>query len=138
MAYAASITATRRWVAGRLHLRIEIAETEAAAGSEWSYGDGAGEYLPEIGTITSYQAKLTAGTGTTIAPRLGKATGWSDDTQNQITQSPTASAQHHDQSLVRYTAAAGARPAIFGKSTVDAAADNSIATIIELVEGHLP
>ena len=138
MAYTATITSVTRVISGRRHIRLVISETEAAAASEWSWGDSSGEDLPAIGTITLYQSTLTAGTATTIAPRLGKATGWSDDSQDAVTGPPTAAAYHQDQTIVRFSHDGTARPALYGQSVPDAGADNTISTIIDIVEGHLP
>lgn len=136
MAYAATVTVTRRTISGRRHYTVEVTETEAAAASEWSTAQA--DDLPAIGTITHFQATLTAGSAATIQPRLGKATGWANDTQGEITRQSTAAAHINDAGLVRYSIPEGTVPRLFGRSTVNAGADNTVVTIIEIVEGHLP
>lgn len=139
MAYAAAITETITYDGGRRTITLEINETEGATTSEFSYGDGDGEYLPPMGTITSYKCDIVSGTATTIAPRVGLAAAWSDSTENEVAQAPAASAFYHDETLIRYTTAnSGARPALYFRSTPDSGADNTITTIIVIVEGHLP
>jgi len=131
MAYAAAITASTQHdpTVGRIYT-FEIAETEAAAASEFELVG-----VPQMGTITLYQATLTSGTGTTIQPRIGKATGWSDSTQNAVAGQDAAAAHIHDVTRVEYTLAKGAS-SLFVRSTVDADTDNAISTIVTIVKGH--
>ncbi len=128
MAYAAAVTESSRGAdGGRLHWAMSIAETEAAAGSEWSIGG-----LPNRVTIFSYKATLTAGTGTTINPILGNAGSFTASTQGHIATNDTTAAHINDQTALRCYLPTGA---LYGRSTVDADTDNTIATEILIVEG---
>jgi hypothetical protein len=128
MAYAGVVTedgvgsdgGRRQWVK-------KIAETEAAAGSEWVITD-----LPKRVTIYSYEATLTAGTGTTINPALGNTSGFTASTQGHIATNDTTAAHINDQTVLRAYLPSGI---LYGRSTVDANTDNTIATVICIVEG---
>ena len=82
MAYAGTATIASKGSDGqRGHWAVTIAETEAAAGSEWSVGG-----LPQRVTIFSYKATITAGTGATVNPILGNAAArLAGDTARQAT-----------------------------------------------------
>lgn len=129
MAYAATTNVEKRTISGRRHYIVTISESDASATDEWSV-DG----LPNIGTILLYQATLESGTGTTIQPKLGKVTGWTQATQDDITEQASAAAHVKDQTPVRYVLEAGHQ--LFGISTVDAGADNVVETVLVIAEGH--
>ena len=127
MAYAGTPTITKTSIGGRSHFTVTIAETEAAAGSEWS--------VPGLGlrvTIYSYRATLTAGTGTTVNPILGSAAAFTASTQGHIATNATTAAHINDQTVLRCYLPTGV---LYGRSTVDAAADNTVATEIMIVDG---
>lgn len=131
MAYAATVAVSYKGaVNGRETFLVTITETEAAAASEWSVTG-----LPDIGTITHYQATLTAGSGATINPILGKAASFSADTQNHIATNTNTAVHINDGARTPYTLQGGAGT-IYGRSTVNAGADNSISTLFVVVEGH--
>lgn len=134
MAYSSTVTVSPTKISGRRAWVIEVAETEAAAASEWS--TALTDDLPHVFTITHFQATLTAGTGTTITPRLGAATGFTDSTQDHIATQGTAGAHIHDASAVPVTIDLNQTPRIFGNSQVDAGTDNSVTTKLVIVEGH--
>ena len=113
-------------LAGRTYYMIEVTETDAAAASEWQIT------VPSIGEILLYQATLVSGSGTTIQPRVGKSSGWSDDTQDHVGGQDTAAAAIHDATPLPY-ALAGAT--MYGRSTVDAGADNEVTTLLVIREG---
>ena len=132
MAYAAAVT-TRvvPGPAGRRQWVITIAETEAAATSEWSV-----EGLPACGTITHYQSTITSGTGVSIAPKIGKVTGWTASTQNEVMPQLTAAAHHNRSAPQVYTLPTTAK--LFGRSGVNAGTDNVILTVMVITEGQVP
>lgn len=127
--YSATVTVTTSKAQGVRAWTVTIVETDAAAASEWSVVG-----LPAVGTITHYQSTLVSGTGTTIAPTLGKTTGWTASTQNEISIQGTAAAHFNDQTRARYNL--GTTSTIFGISTVDAGTDNVVHTTFTVVEGH--
>jgi hypothetical protein len=156
VAYSATVTCTTHTISGRRGMIIQIVEADAAATSEWKTTHTAGTNpvtldgtsgldIPifPVGTITLYQSELVdaTSTGTTIAPRMGKASGWTNGTQDEISRQATPAAFFRDTTHVPYAfnpaGAGGVKPKIFGKSTVDAGTDNDIITLIHIVEGHV-
>ena len=122
------------WVpAGRGAYRqtITIAETDAASASEWEVSG-----LPQSCVLVSIKGQLTAGTGTTIGPyELGAATGWSSNTMDDLgTSSIAAAAFMADQTALILPIGSGG--SLYGRSKVDAAADNSITTQLVLELGE--
>ena len=85
-----------------------------------------------MGTIRSYKATLTGGTGTTIQPRLGRASSFTDDTQDHLRTEATATAHVHNQSGLRYYASGGS---LFVNSAPNLGADNSVSTQLLITEG---
>ena len=129
MAYASSVTSVSRIDAGRKVTTYTITETEAAATSEWSLA------LPdEAVTITLYEATLTAGTGTTVQPKIGLATNPTANTAGYLDQIATAAAYVRGPENIRVKSGA---KTLYGRSTVDAGSDNSITTVVEVAAGHL-
>ena len=123
---------TRTRVGGRKIVRITFVETGATSTSEWSVSDG---MIPSIGTVKLYKADLTAGTGTTIQPKMGRATAPTVDTQDWIGQISPAAGAINDAAPLYY---AGLTGTIYGRSTPNnAAGDHTIYTEIEIVEGHI-
>lgn len=137
MAYAHTVTVTtsRRPMDGRRMWRIVIAETECAATSEWDVApaDCAGHPLPAEGTITLYAAVKTAGTAATLRPMLSDTTAPASTQIGWIGQQSAAAASVHDATSLRYSGLA----TLYGRTTPDAGADNSITTEITIVEGHI-
>lgn len=130
MAYAATILSRRTTVErGRRHVTVTVRETEAATASEFTIPG-----LPPKGKIVSYKATKVAGTGATINPRLGLATGFMDNTQNHLATNSTTAAHINDQVQLRYQTVDEAGE-LFVNSNVDAAADNTIDTEIMVAEG---
>lgn len=137
MAFAQSAVTRIEWVhGGRRFIHISFSETEAAATSEWSVTG-----LPRCLTLLRYKATLTAGTGTTINPRLGRATSWTASTQNDIGTNTTTAAHITDQTKVAIIlteiTAGDDRGTLFGKSQANnAAADHAISTELTFCVGH--
>ena len=128
MAYAGTATIASKGSDGqRGHWAVTIAETEAAAGSEWSVGG-----LPQRVTIFSYKATITAGTGVTVNPIHGNAAAFTASTQGHIATNATTAIHINDQTVLRCYLPTGT---LYGRSTVNAGTDNTIATEILIVEG---
>lgn len=127
-AYSGTSTKVTGSVSGRAVYTVTLTETEAAAGSEATITG-----LPQRGTIISYKATLTAGTGTTIDPVGGRAAAFVASTQNHIFSNGTAAAHIHNQDPVRYYSSTGT---LYIRSTPNnAAADHTITTEILIVDG---
>ena len=120
---------------GRTATLYKIVETAVAVATEYSIA------APTFGTIVSFKSELVSGTGTTIQPILGIATGFTADTFEEISQINTAAAFINDITAIPYAlAAAFSAPSqnvgtITIRSTPDAAADNAVTTIIIIVHG---
>lgn len=133
MAYSATVTVEKIQRGPRRAWIVRCTETDAAATSEWTIPNSA--QLPEFGTITLYKADLTAGTGTTIQPKVGRATGPTAATMDWVGQISAAAAYINDATPLRYSGLGDGR-VLYIRSTVDAGADNAISTEITIVEGH--
>jgi len=133
MAYTQSEpVVTRTMNGGRYIWRVSFTETEASSTSQWTVSDGS---LPLSGTIILYTATRTAGTGTTIQPEIGRATGWTINTQDHIARQTSAAAHIHDSTGAIY-ALVTASPALFGRSTPNSAvADHTIYTELLIIDG---
>lgn len=131
MAYVSTVTGPAiKVIRGRAHYRWTVVETGAAPTDTFTL-PGA----PSVGTLTLYRANLTAGTGTTINPRLGRTVGFATTTNDVIGVNSTTAALINDASNLRYAGLVASN--IFGRSYPDnAAADHSITSEIEIVEGH--
>lgn len=116
-------------IKGRATYRWTVAETGAAPTDTWTI-TGA----PAVGTISLYRANLTAGTGVTINPRLGRTLAFTTLTNDVIGVSATTAALINDGTPLKYSGLTQA--SIFGRSLPsNAAADHSILTEIVIVEG---
>jgi hypothetical protein len=128
MAYAQTTpTITSRMIGDDLHYVIEYTETDTATASEASVSG-----LPTHGRIVSYQATLTAGAGSTIAPEGGNTGSWSDSTQAEVMSSPTAAAHIHETQAIPYYASAGV---LYFRAAPDSGTDNAVSTRIMILEG---
>ena len=117
-------------IKGRATYRWTVSETGAAPTDTFTL-TGA----PPIGTVVLYRANLTAGTGATINPRLGRTLAFTTTTNDVIGVSATTAALINDASNLRYAGLTGAK--IYGRSfPSNAAADHSVSTEIVVVEGH--
>lgn len=131
MAYAAAVTVTGPVIsAGRRHWFVTCAETEAAAASEWSFDTGLS--VGACVSIVHYVGVLVSGTGTTIQPKYGTATGIA--AIDERAEFSAAAATVSDASAVSFCTADGK---VYVRSTVDAAADNVVNTRITYVEGAI-
>jgi len=130
MPYASTVVGpTINVIKGRATYRWTIAETGAAPTDTWTI-TGA----PAVGTVTLYRANLTAGTGVTINPRLGRTLAFTTTTNDVIGVSATTNALVNDGTNLKYSGLTAGK--IFGRSLPsNAAADHSISTEIVIVEG---
>lgn len=131
MAYAATATvAENRTISGRRYVVVTISESDASATDEWSV------QLPfSVGQIVLYNATLTGGAGNTINPRLGRASGWTANTQDDLATNNSTAANIQDQSKLAFYIDSGGT--LYGVSQVDTGTDNTIETEIHIVEGVL-
>jgi hypothetical protein len=116
---------------GVTYITYEVTETSAAAADEWSIP------LPPGGqyTLHLYQAELQSGTGTTIQPEIGIAAAWTVDDLDHVVQASAADASQRISDSVPISIPGDDPPTLYVRSTVDAAADNTIATRITLILG---
>jgi len=130
MPYASTVVGpTISVIKGRATYRWTISETGAAPTDTWTI-TGA----PAVGTVTLYRANLTAGTGVTINPRLGRTLAFATTTNDVIGVNSTTAALINDGTNLKYSGLTAGK--IFGRSLPsNAAADHSISTEIVIVEG---
>ena len=140
MAYAATVTIKRFTVTGRRHFQVLITESEAGAATETALVDSAGTsadvQLPAVGRIAWVKATLTGGSGTTIDPRIGRASGWTASTQDDIHENGAAAA--HIATEPNAPSTLGADADLYWQSVVDAGADNTTSIELMIVEGLAP
>ena len=101
-------------------------DTDVQAGSEATVDN-----LPKRGIIKRFTARLTSGTGTTINPSIGRAAGFSPNTQDQVLAAPGAAA-HVDAGPVYYFSNDGT---LFVVATPDAGTDNAVSYELLIVAG---
>lgn len=131
MPYAATVSAVRRtMINGRRHYRWTVTETLGSPTTEFNLAGA-----PPTGTMTLYEAKLTAGTGTLLNPRVGRTAGFALTDVGAHTSTLTA-AVISDATNLRYSGLTGGK--LYCRNYPNnAAADHSISTEIEIVEGHI-
>jgi len=130
MPYAATVVGpTINVIKGRAHYRWTIAETGAAPTDTFTI-TGA----PAIGTVMLYRANLTAGTGATINPRLGRTAAFTTTTNDVIGVNATTAALINDSTPLKYSGLTAGN--IYGRSLPsNAAADHAVSTEIVIVSG---
>lgn len=124
MAYAFT---TNDGVRSGKRLIITVKETDAASSSEWGP-----IRVPKAFRVKRITCTLDSGSGTTVAPTLGSASGWSASSQQEIVGAPTTPAAHIDDAT-EFDASAP-HGLLYGKSGVDSGSDNVIDTTIILEE----
>lgn len=132
MPYAATVSPVRKsMISGRWHYRWTVTETLASQTTEFTL-DGA----PPIGTVTLYRAVRDAGTGTLLNPRLGRTAGFATTGNDCIGVNSATASPINDASNLRYAGLVGGK--MYCRNYPDnAAADHTIYTEVEIVEGHL-
>jgi hypothetical protein len=120
---------------GQTATLYKIVETSVQASTEYSI------VAPTFGTIVAFKAQLVSGTGATIKPILGTATGFTADTFEEIADTATAAAYINDVTVIPYALgnAFVASPQNVGtmtiRSTPNAGTNNAVTTIIVIVHG---
>lgn len=130
MAYASTVSGPSiSTIAGKKHYRWTITETEAGQANDFVL-TGA----PAVGTIKLYRSVLTAGTGTTINPRIGRTNNFALTGNDWIGTNSVTAALINDASDLRYTGLTSGK--IYCRSyPSNAATDHSISTEVEVIEG---
>jgi len=127
MAYAVAVTYRRKENGA---LSIVVVETDAAAASETPKIK-----VPKAGRIRRVTGRVDTGvsTGTTIDTRIGRAPGWTANTEEEIAgdNSSLPAASFSDITEVPYYSPDGA---MYLRSTVDAGTDNRIIHEIEVIQ----
>ena len=135
MAYAAVVTGPfvvpKGAGEGGEGMAFKIVETEAAAATEYEL-----QGCPTLGRIVAFKAELVSGTGTTIQPQIGLATGFTLNQVEHVATAAAAAAFINDVAAIPYvglgafTVPPTDTSSIFVRSTLDAAADNEVHTFI--------
>jgi hypothetical protein len=131
---AVTVTGAVEVVGNRRVIRIRAVETGISSSSEWSTS-GLDINLPGAGYVQQLQAVRTAGTGTTIQPRIGKATGWADSTIDAVCGVATPAAYHNEGIPAPFCFGPSQARVLYFRSTPDnAAADHSVETLVVITE----
>lgn len=131
MAYTATVTGptTRVRADGTTEFYWSITEVEARDTSEfWIEG------APTSGKITLYRATKTAGTGTTINPKLFRVESGTVSTQDHIGTNSSTAASINDSSDLEYNGLVANRIRV-RSSPNSVATDHAISTEIVIIEG---
>jgi hypothetical protein len=123
MAYAASVTVTRRGG----EIRVTISETEAASTSEASIDLGVQKFR-----VHRQICQLTAGSGSTVDPILGNATAPSG--ANIILENDTA-ASTCDNAITGGVTGYSSTGTLYHRSQVDSATDNTVVSVYHITVG---
>jgi len=123
MAYAASVTVTRRGG----EIRVTISETEAASTSEATIDLGVQKFR-----IHRQICQLTAGSGSTVDPILGNATAPSG--ANIILENDTAAATA-DNAITGGVTGYSSNGTLYHRSQVDSATDNTVVSVYHITVG---
>lgn len=126
------VTVQKTVDAGRLAWRVLVVETNVADVNEVEIEGG----FPAEGTITSYEADLLAGTGTTINPMLGKAAAFVEDDPDHIATQSEAAARINDNTSLQYSGLQDGKLYLQSGAN-NAAADHNITTRFTVVAGHV-
>lgn len=123
MAYAASVTVTRRGG----EIRVTISETEAASTSEATIDLGVQKFR-----IHRQICTLSSGSATTVDPILGNATAPSG--ANVILENDTAAATC-DNSVTGGVTGYSSNGTLYHRSQVDSASDSTVVSIYHVTVG---
>jgi hypothetical protein len=132
MAYAQSALSVAQYtIAGRRHWKISYTETGVDTAVDGT-ADATVSGLPHFCTLLAIKATLTGGTGTTINPKLGHASGFAASTQNHIGTAASTAAHINEQGATYFYTSSGS---IYVRSSPDAAADNAVSVELLICEG---
>lgn len=127
-AYAQAVASPIAQVGGRNQYLVSYSETSSRDTTEITITG-----VPICGTIVAYRASLTAGTGTTIHPRLGTSAGFSADSINEILEATQTAATINEVGSAPYCTASGTL--YMRNAPNNAATDHAITTRILIVAG---
>jgi hypothetical protein len=88
--------------------------------------------VPHFGAIISTKATLTSGSGATINPRLGTASGFTVSTQNHIATATATAAHVNEQGQTYFYTSTNS---IYWRSLPNAGSDNAISCELIVAEG---
>lgn len=88
--------------------------------------------VPENAIIVRFTATLTGGTGTTINPVIGRASGFTADTQDQVLAAPGAAAHIDVTGPFYYYSEKGT---LYVKTAPDAGTDNAVSYELLIIPG---
>lgn len=126
---AATVTVTNvDTVGGRAQVLVTVSETSNRDTSEVTISG-----VPKCGTIVAYRAALTAGTGTTVHPRLGNSASFVADSSNEILEANATAATINEVGSAPYCTTTGT---LYLRSTPNSSAtDHTITTRVLIVGG---
>lgn len=130
MSYAFTITHDKNATEKRTILKV--VETTTGATSEWNTSGLIG--IPRSGTVIHFVSTLTAGSGATIQPKLGKSSSWTVNGVDHIAQRDTATAYHNSSVPFSFTFDPDQNLVLYGCSVVNSGTNNSITTVITILE----
>ncbi len=125
-----TVTITR--ARGGDHRCVEVAWTETEAGAATEATIGPLDWTH--GTIVEIHFDRTAGTGATMNPKIGRATGWSTTGIDHILTATATADPIHEQGVTHYYSASGK---LFVVPTLNAGSDNSVTANVKVCEGWL-
>ena len=127
-AYAQAVASPIAQVGGRNQYLVSYSETGSRDTTEITITG-----VPTCGTIVAYRAALTAGTGTTIHPRIGMTAGFTADSINEVLEATGTSATINEVGSAPYCTATNT---LYLRSAPNnAATDHAITTRIVIVAG---
>lgn len=147
MSYSAAVEIKEYLHDGKKTVLIYVSESGASNTSEWSTvpsasntvslnGDSisAPYLLPKTGKLVQFQAVLTGGSGTTITPRLTKATGAAANSIDSLADRDSAAASHNSSLPVAYGYKPQQAEKLYGKAVVDSGSNNTIEWILTITQ----
>ena len=124
----ATVEVTKMKLGGSINYAVKVAETSVAAATEYVV-----EGLPFNGRIVSFLSVLTGGSGATIQPVIGTASGFNLNSINQIAGQASAAAYINDATVVPYAYLSTGK--LYVRSVPNTGSDNAVSTFILIVEG---
>jgi hypothetical protein len=127
-AYAQAVASPIAQIGGRNQYLVSYSESGSRDTTEITITG-----VPTCGTIVAYRAALTAGTGTTIHPRIGTSAAFVADSINEILEATATSSIINEVGSTPYCTATGT---LYMRSAPNSSAtDHAITTRIVIVAG---
>lgn len=127
-AYAQAVASPIAQIGGRNQYLVSYSETGSRDTTEITITG-----VPTCGTIVSYRAALTAGTGTTIHPRIGISAAFVADSLNEVIEASATAATINEVGSTPYCTATNT---LYLRSAPNSTAtDHAISTRIVIVAG---